>query len=119
VLAEWGLGHLEDAVVATLSELVANAVVATEKVAWSGGRPPVRLWLLGGPGSTGAGQVMICVWDAVRELPVPREAQDWDESGRGLGIVGTLSGRHWDCYLAGGPEGGKITRAAIDHPWRE
>ena len=119
VLAEWGLGHLEDAVIATLSELVANAVVATEKVAWTGGRPPVRLWLLGGPGTSGTGEVMVCVWDAVRGVPVPREAGERDESGRGLKIVVTLSGNQLDCYPADGQEGGKVTRALIDCPWRE
>ena len=119
VLAEWGLGHLADAVIAALAELVANAVVATEQVAWQGGRPPVRLWLLGGPGTAGTGEVVVCVWDAVREVPVPREAGDRDESGRGLSIVVTLSGGQWACYLAGGPAGGKVTWALIDRPWRD
>jgi transposase len=44
-----GLGHLEDAVTLTMSELVTNAVNATEKVAWEAGMPPVLLWLLGCP----------------------------------------------------------------------
>jgi anti-sigma regulatory factor (Ser/Thr protein kinase) len=117
VLAEWGLGHLADAVTHVLSELVANSVSATEKVAWAGGRPPVRMWLLGG-GAPGAGEVLVCVWDAVPEVPVPRVAGEADESGRGLEIIAALAGR-WDCYLAGGPDGGKVTRAWIDCPWRE
>jgi hypothetical protein len=119
VLAEWGLGDFTDAVTLTVSELVANSVVATEEVAWEGGRPPVRLWLLGGPGSTGMGEVIVVVWDAVREVPEPRDAGVEDESGRGLGIVATLSGRQWDCYLPGGPEGGKVTRALINRSWRD
>jgi hypothetical protein len=62
---------------------------------------------------------MVCVWDAVREVPEPREAGEQDESGRGLSIVATLSGKQWDCYLPGGPEGGKVTRALISDPWRD
>ena len=118
VLAEWGLGHLADAVTHVLSELTANSVNATGKVAWEGGRPPVRMWLLGGGGPSGSGEVLVCVWDAVREVPVPRVAGETDESGRGLGIVGALAGR-WDCYLPDGPQGGKVTRAWIDSPWRD
>lgn len=118
VLAEWGLGEFTDAVLYVASELLANSIVATEKAAWAEGRPPVRLWLLGGPGSSGAGEVMVLVWDAVAEKPEPRGAGELDESGRGLGIVGALS-RRWDCYLSGGPEGGKVTRALISDPWRD
>jgi hypothetical protein len=118
VLAEWGLGAFTDAVAYVMSEMIVNAIVATEKVAWEGGRPPVRLWLLAGPGSSGAGEVMVLIWDAVRELPEPREADEFDESGRGLAIVDALCGQ-WDCYLAGGPEGGKVTRALVSDPWRD
>jgi hypothetical protein len=113
VLAEWGLGDFTEAVTLIVSELVANSVVATEKVVWEGGRPPVRLWLLGGSGPSGSGEVMVVLWDAV---PEPRDAGVADVSGRGLGIVSMLSGRQWDCYLPGGPDGGKVTRALIDHP---
>jgi hypothetical protein len=80
VLGEWRLGHLADAVLQVLSELVANAVTATERVAWDGGLPPVRLWLLGGPGAAGAGEVLVLVWDAVASEPAPRQASDLDES---------------------------------------
>jgi hypothetical protein len=118
VLAEWGLGAFTDAVAYVMSEMIANAIVATEKVAWEAGRPPVRLWLLAGPGSSGTGEVMVLIWDAVGEVPQPREAGELDESGRGLQIVGALS-RQWDCYPAGGPEGGKVTRALISQPWRD
>jgi hypothetical protein len=115
VLAEWRLGDFTDAVLSVVSELLANSIVATEKVACAEGRPPVRLWLLGGHGSSGTGEVMVIVWDAVAEQPEPREAGELDESGRGLGIVSALSAR-WDCYLPGGPEGGKVTWALISDP---
>jgi hypothetical protein len=119
VLAEWGLSDFTEAVTLIVSELVANSVVATEKVTWEGGRPAVRLWMLAAPGTSGSGEVMVVVWDAVREIPLPRDAGVEDVSGRGPGIVGTLSGRQWDCYLPGGPEGEKVTRALIDRPWRD
>jgi hypothetical protein len=118
VLAEWGLGTFADAVTCVISELLANAVVATEKVAWAGGRPAVRLWLLAGPGPSGAGEVMVLVWDAVREVPEQRVSGELDESGRGLQIVDALSGQ-WDCYPVAGPDGGKVTRALISDPWRD
>jgi hypothetical protein len=119
VLGEWRLGHLSDAVLQVVSELVSNSVAATEQVAWEGGRPPVRLWLLGGPGASGAGEALVLVWDAVAREPAPRPAGELDESGRGLAIVDCLSGRQWDWYLPGAPHGGKVTRALVDCPWRD
>jgi hypothetical protein len=59
------------------------------------------------------------VWDAVAEVPEMGTAGAEDESGRGLGIVHWLSGRQWDCYLPPAPHGGKVTRALLDHPWRD
>jgi hypothetical protein len=119
VLAEWGLGQFTDAVVLLVSEMITNSVAATEKVAWEGGLPPVRLWMLGGPGAGGTGEVLLVVWDAVAEVPEMGTAGPEDESGRGLGIVHWLSGRQWDCYLPLAPHGGKVTRALLDHPWRD
>lgn len=69
VLAEWGLGDYAEAVTLVISELVTNSVAATEKVAWEAGLPPVRLWLLGGPGASGRGEVLVAVWDAVDGQP--------------------------------------------------
>jgi hypothetical protein len=119
VLGEWRLGHLSDAVLMVVSELVSNSVAATSAVRWEAELPPVRLWLLGGAGASGSGEVLVVVWDAVAEEPVLREAGAADESGRGLAIVDCLSGRQWDWYLPGPPHGGKVTRAMIDCPWRD
>jgi hypothetical protein len=119
VLGEWRLGHLADAVLMVTSELVTNAVAAMGRVAWKADQPPVRLWLLGGAGASGTGEVVVLVWDAVTAGPARRAADTEDESGRGLGIVDCLSGRQWDCYLPGSPHGGKVTRAFIDRPWRD
>jgi hypothetical protein len=119
VLAEWGLEAFTDAVILVVSELIANSVIATEKVTWEAGLPPVRLWLLAGPGASGTGEVLLAVWDAVAVVPEMGEASTEDESGRGLGIMHWLSGRQWDCYLPPAPHGGKVTRALIDRPWRD
>ena len=119
VLAEWGLGQFTDAVTLLASEMITNSVAATEKVAWAAGRPPVRLWLLGGPGARGTGEVLLVVWDAVAEVPEMGAPGAEDESGRGLGIVHWLSGRQWDCYLPPAPHSGKVTRALLDSPWRD
>jgi hypothetical protein len=118
VLAEWGLAAFADAVCLVISEMVTNSMRATRKVLWEGGLPPVRMWLLGGAGAGAAGQVMILVWDAVAEPPVPQAAAAEDVSGRGLGIVDWLSGGQWGCYLPAAPYGGKVTWALIDRPWR-
>jgi hypothetical protein len=45
-------------------------------------------------------------------------AGEQDERGRGLAIVTALCAR-WDWYLPRPPAGGKVTRAVIDHPWRD
>jgi hypothetical protein len=119
VLAEWGLAPFTDAVILLVSEMITNSVNATELVTWEAGRPPVRLWMLGGPGADGTGEVLLVVWDAVAVVPEMGAAGAGDESGRGLGIVHWLSGRQWDCYLPPGPHGGKVTRALLDCPWRD
>jgi hypothetical protein len=119
VLAEWGLGQFTDAVILVVSETITNSVTATARVTWGAGLPPVRLWLLGGPGASGAGEVLVLVWDAVAVMPEMAAAGAEDESGRGLAIVDCLSGRQWDCYLPPAPHGGKVTRALIDRPWRD
>jgi hypothetical protein len=110
LLGEWQFGHLAEAVLLVLSELLTNSVVATREARWEAELPPVRLWVLGGaPG------VMLLVWDALADDPRPRPADVWDESGRGLLIVQRYSAS-WDSYPVSGPPGGKITRALIDKP---
>jgi anti-sigma regulatory factor (Ser/Thr protein kinase) len=119
VLAEWGLADFTDAVTLVVSELITNSVTAAEKAKWDAGVPPVRLWMLAGPGADGGGEVLVAVWDAVAGQPARREAGAEDVSGRGLAIVDWLSGRQWDYYLPGAPHGGKVTRALIDRRWRD
>jgi hypothetical protein len=93
-----------------VTELTTNSFVATEKVTWEAGRPPIRLWLLAGPDG-----VLVAVWDAVTTPPRQRVAGELEESGRGLGIVDAYCAR-WDCYRPPAPYGGKVTRALIGCP---
>jgi hypothetical protein len=119
VLAEWGLGQFAEAVALVVSEMITNSVTATGAVRWDAGLPPVRLWMLGGPGANGTGEILVLVWDAVAQIPEMGKAGTDDESGRGLGIVHWLSGRQWDWYLPSAPPGGKVTRALLSCPWRD
>ena len=106
VLPEWRLAGCEEAVLAVVSELIANTVAATSRAGWEAGLPPVPLWLLGGaPG------VIVLVRDAAAEVSEPRVADVWDESGRGLAIVACYSAQ-WDHCRPAAPFGGKVTRAS-------
>jgi hypothetical protein len=108
VLPEWGLQRFEVAASLVASEIVTNALIATRGVSWVSAMPPVLLWLIGGPSV-----LAILAWDAVTSPPTPRGAADYDESGRGLAIVGALSA-DWGFYYPA--KIGKITWAIIDTP---
>jgi hypothetical protein len=78
-LETWGLGALAPVVQLIVSELVTNAIRY--------GSGPITLRLL-------HGSVLVCeVFDSSGELPVPRNAGEDDEHGRGLQIVRRLSQR--------------------------
>jgi hypothetical protein len=77
VLAEWGLARLAEPTEIIVSELVTNAVAATQRLEWIP-TPPVRLWLL-----ADSTQVLIAVWDANPRLPGRTEVDGLAESGRG------------------------------------
>jgi hypothetical protein len=116
VLEDWHLHLLTESVLLVLSELVTNAVAATSAASWAAGLPPVRLWVLGGPGLAGDGEVMLLVWDAIAEVPAgPQALGELAESGRGLWIVQTYSTRS-DFYQPRWEHGGKVARALIDRP---
>lgn len=105
ILPEWSLAQFETVALLVASELVTNSVVATTEVPWTAARPPVRLWVRGAPSV-----LAILTWDAIPDPPVMRSAGDFDESGRGLAIVESLSAR-WGYYQA--RFGGKVTWAVI------
>lgn len=103
----WNLGHVQDTLELVATELITNSVATTRNRTWDGAMPPVRVWLLGG--DLGAA---VLVWDRVPIGPVPAQAADDDESGRGLSIVQQLSAR-WDFYFPPFPFCGKVTWAFI------
>ncbi len=103
VLAEWGLAEQADQVELVISELLTNAIEASqspERV------PPVRLWLF-----SDRSRIVVLVWDTSPRLPVRIDANELAESGRGLQLVDALTAQ-WDAY-ATPRHGGKIVRAVI------
>jgi anti-sigma regulatory factor (Ser/Thr protein kinase) len=106
VLWEWSLTRLAENVELVVSELVTNAVAASESIARVF---PVRLWLV-----AGKAQVMTLVWDANPQPPARAEITDEAESGRGLLLVEAMS-EQWNWYF---PErtGGKVVWALTSCP---
>lgn len=85
VATEWGLRGLADTAELLASELVTNAINASQHLG-SSEPPVVRLWLVSDQTS-----LVINVWDSCKEMPVRKEADVDDLSGRGLMIIDTLS----------------------------
>lgn len=114
VLWEWGLCGLAETVELVVSELMTNAVRATEGLTgrgyrgeWNAGLPPVRLWL-----SSDRQRVLIQVWDGDHHMPVRSDTEDLDaECGRGLMLVECVS-VDWGSFA---PEGssGKLVWSVI------
>ena len=114
VLWEWGLADPTETVELIVSELVTNAVQASEGLIgsryagrWTPGVPPVRLWL-----TSNRQRILVQVWDGNHQPPQVPDADLEAESGRGLLLVGCLSAG-WGSYA---PEGssGKVVWAAVD-----
>jgi anti-sigma regulatory factor (Ser/Thr protein kinase) len=80
-LSQWGRSDLSDDTELVVSELVANAVQASERDG-----TPVALRLVLTPDS-----VLVEVFDSAPGLPAPRKADHAAESGRGLLVVAALS----------------------------
>jgi Histidine kinase-like ATPase domain len=91
-LERWGVEERRDDIVVVVSELLTNALrhtQPTEGLVWH--RRPVRLGLLQ-PGPW----VMCAIADPSQQLPAPREPGCYEESGRGLHVVASLSDQ-WGC----------------------
>ena len=95
VLAQWRMYALADTAELVVSELVTNAVQATSTPDGfpiydaEGYLPVVHLVV-----RSDHARLLIEVWDSVPDVfgaPVPKEASDYDESGRGLSIVESMS----------------------------
>jgi anti-sigma regulatory factor (Ser/Thr protein kinase) len=85
VLMEWGLGHLVDDAVLIASELLTNALQASQAL---GNSPPIALRLLANDE-----QLIIEAWDQwVEDYALTRTSGD-DEHGRGLAVIDALSNR--------------------------
>ncbi|TQS29307.1 ATP-binding protein [Microbispora sp. KK1-11] len=111
-LRGWELADLAETAELVVSELVTNAVRATDAVV----SPPVassmfpvalRTVALRVRVAPGRRSLFIEVWDVSDREPVPHdeEAGELRESGRGLSLVGSLA-RRWGHYSA--PDRGKI-----------
>ena len=107
---EWGLNGLAESTELLVSELVTNAVKAT---AGREDQTALRLQL-----SSDNARVLIEVWDADPQPPVPKGLDDdgtpdpQEEGGRGLFLVAALSTR-WDWYLTQEPTG-KVVWCEVD-----
>jgi anti-sigma regulatory factor (Ser/Thr protein kinase) len=93
VLAEWNLKALADTGELIVSELITNAVRTSAGLPEAQHRlPTVRMWL-----SADNERVLVQVWDADHQLPVPQQPDPDAEHGRGLLLVESLS-EDWGAY---------------------
>jgi hypothetical protein len=95
VAYEWGLHALADTAELLASELVTNAIQASQRLgirATLATVPVVRLRLI----SDGL-SLVVHVWDASDEMPVRQDAGPDEIGGRGLMLVETL-GQDWGAY---------------------
>lgn len=95
VAMEWGLEELADTAELLCSELMTNAIQASEHLRIKADLtvvPVVQLWLVSDQIS-----MVIHVWDGNDEMPVRQDASLDQESGRGLMLVESLS-KKWGSY---------------------
>jgi len=96
VLREWGLARLGESVELLVTELITNAVKASQAVTPGS---PVRLWLV-----SDLAQILILVWDASPQPPVRINTSGETENGRGLILVEAIS-EQWGWYGLDGSAG--------------
>jgi anti-sigma regulatory factor (Ser/Thr protein kinase) len=113
ILSEWGLGELTDDIELIISELVTNAMQASQELGghhwygeWKAGSSPIRLWLRADHTT-----VLVQVWDGSDRLPHKKLAEPKEENGRGLLIVEALCQRY-GTYALGGCSG-KVVWAEV------
>jgi anti-sigma regulatory factor (Ser/Thr protein kinase) len=101
VLWEWRLAELSESTELLVTELTTNAIQVSRAATQD---DPIRLWLV-----SDQAQVVVLVWDASPLPPVPVDADDDAESGRGLLLVQAVSAR-WGWHFP--PDtGGKVVWA--------
>jgi anti-sigma regulatory factor (Ser/Thr protein kinase) len=92
-LAEWNMSAFQEVAELLASELITNAVLASTdeqgKPVYVDGQLPVVIFrLIARPGV-----LVLEAWDQMRNPPIMRQVDVWDESGRGLFLVHTLAAR--------------------------
>ncbi len=103
-LAEWGMSALSEVADIIVTELVTNAVQASQRHS-----APAQL---GFRMSVSGPRVRIEVWDTAPGRPRLRtNVTPLNESGRGLQLVDALSGGRWGSHRC--PAGGKVVWAEI------
>jgi anti-sigma regulatory factor (Ser/Thr protein kinase) len=106
VVWEWGLREPIETVELVVSEIVTNAVRASEGLTgsrysgnWLPGPIPVRLWL-----SSDQGCILVQVWDGNDRMPQRQKPELEAENGRGLTLVEALC-QDWGVYRLEGASG--------------
>jgi anti-sigma regulatory factor (Ser/Thr protein kinase) len=108
ILWEWGLRDVAACAELVVSELVTNALRASEAIANAKTTAQTSVQLE----ANVRGSLVIQVWDGHSDPPVPGEVDEDAESGRGLLIVEALCD-DWGWYWPDGGEQGKWVWAAM------
>ncbi len=107
VAREWGPADLAATAELLASELVTNAIRASEQLTTRADLPSipvVRIWL-----AFDETYIAIHVWDGDNEMPVRKDVGPDDEGGRGLMLVESL-GQDWGAYRE---QNGKVVWVVI------
>jgi anti-sigma regulatory factor (Ser/Thr protein kinase) len=107
VAHEWGLSELADTAELVTSELVTNALQASDRLRIRADPPivpVVRIWLVSDRIS-----LVIHVWDGSEEMPARQDGAPDQETGRGLMLVENLA-KDWGTYRKAA---GKVVWALI------
>jgi anti-sigma regulatory factor (Ser/Thr protein kinase) len=110
VTREWGLANLADTAELVASELVTNAVQASERLKLRADLaivPVIRLWVVSDQIS-----MVIRVWDGNDEMPVRCDGDPDDIGGRGLVIIDGVA-KDWGAYRKAD---GKVVWATVSPP---
>jgi hypothetical protein len=104
-LASWDMRHLADDAEAIAAELAANAINAAVP---PGATLPAIIFAV----HRRPGELRIIVWDNGPGQPLPAAPGPDAESGRGLAIIDSLTGRNWGWWPTP-KSGGKVVWAAL------
>jgi anti-sigma regulatory factor (Ser/Thr protein kinase) len=117
-LLAWGMSSLADAAELVASELVTNALRASEQPGRSPSHQDRRTPVIGICLLADEVRLRIEVWDQAAGFPVLREVPADFESGRGLTLVDALTEGRWGWQPAALPWTAKCVWAEIGHPAR-